>query len=356
MPRELVHWHVVTTAASRLESAGANPLAEACRRYPELMCLGSVAHDAPYYYRMGEDPFEAIADVLHAKDAQDSLDPMRALVHATLGQTAEQSGPSAAMRQAAAAFLFGMLSHIAADTQFHPLVFYVTGNYHDPHPLERALAQGRHRLFETYLDSWIRPRCSFAHGYSIGSLLDASEAELEYLTSILETHITPEQWGAPPGASSNDSRRWYHAFRAIAKFQTLFLSSAVGALVRVATLTRNPTVRGIDALFSFARLRPQPYFDSALCFLNPVSGVEECTTTEALLEQSVLETIRFGRYVNIALEGALEPGADPFPEMIGGSLNFGIPQVLASSATYYSPTGAPLPGLTRGPAKTPKIS
>ena len=50
------------------------------------------------------------------------------------------------------AFLCGYLTHVAADTIFHPYVYSVSGNYYDPNPAERATAEGRHRLFETLLD------------------------------------------------------------------------------------------------------------------------------------------------------------------------------------------------------------
>ena len=50
------------------------------------------------------------------------------------------------------AFLCGYLTHVAADTVFHPYVYSVSGNYYHSDLAERTNAEARHRLFETMLD------------------------------------------------------------------------------------------------------------------------------------------------------------------------------------------------------------
>lgn len=53
------------------------------------------------------------------------------------------------------AFIAGYLSHIAADTIFHPMVYSRTGNYFDLDPAERKRSRARHRVLETSLDLYL---------------------------------------------------------------------------------------------------------------------------------------------------------------------------------------------------------
>ena len=346
MPRELVHWHVITEAKNRLPSLGATKLFEACDRFPALPLLGSIAHDAPYYYRMGEDPFEATADFMHGTAGEDTLIPIRRLLEKLDGRSEEQ-------RAAVCAFAFGLLGHLGADTQFHPMIFYLTGNYHDHDRLERVAAQGRHRLIETYLDSWIRGQVTFPRGLSIGPLLDLAGDNLERIAELLEQTLTPEllienyQLPTSEHPASPFAKRWLEGLRSIAKFQTLFFSPTLGFLMRLLTLSKNPTLISLDALASFGRLKPSPLFDGQIEYLNPITGEKHLDSGKSLLEASIQETLRYIKPLEDALLYPERPYIDPYPGVIGPSLNFGLPGATPEQAHHYSQSGFPLPGLER---------
>lgn len=48
-------------------------------------------------------------------------------------------------------FLAGMLSHIAVDVVFHPLVYYLTGDFDHKDRTQQRQARARHCVFEVYL-------------------------------------------------------------------------------------------------------------------------------------------------------------------------------------------------------------
>jgi hypothetical protein len=49
-------------------------------------------------------------------------------------------------------FILGYISHCALDITFHPVIYYLSGNYYDESPQKRARAVYLHRHLETCLD------------------------------------------------------------------------------------------------------------------------------------------------------------------------------------------------------------
>ena len=143
MPREIIHWRVVQGLLKTPTLARTPILYTTLNREIMSAYIGSIAHDVPYYYRAGHAPFERVADYIHGKDGEDSFEPIRRIAKQIMLSPRDQHATLWP-------FLFGMLSHIAADSVFHPAIFYYTGNYHDPDEKERHAAQARHRLFEVY--------------------------------------------------------------------------------------------------------------------------------------------------------------------------------------------------------------
>ena len=56
------------------------------------------------------------------------------------------------------AFVFGYLTHCAFDIEFHPVIYYYTGNYYDKNKEKRDRAIYLHRHFETYIDNKLKHR------------------------------------------------------------------------------------------------------------------------------------------------------------------------------------------------------
>ena len=50
------------------------------------------------------------------------------------------------------AFVCGLLSHVAMDSCFHPLIYHITGNYYSVDPRKQQQAKWRHWIFEKWLN------------------------------------------------------------------------------------------------------------------------------------------------------------------------------------------------------------
>lgn len=343
MPREIIHWVVLERAAAEAAAAGCPAIAETIAERGDAARLGALLHDVPYYFRMGNDPFEGVADWLHGKHGEDTLLPMRQLTAAIVAlPVAEQ--------KLLWPFFIGMLSHIGADVVFHPAVFYFTGNYHDRDPIERRWAQGRHRLFEVYLDAWGRRYFPKERSLKINSLVKRlRSAGLPKFCALLEANFVPEKLF--PGETKVSANRWYRGVHTLGTFQMLFLSRIVGAIVRAINVVAQDRFFPEDALFAFDRFRYQSYFDATLHFQSPMTGEPAERSGSELLDDAVAETIRLFKLFEpyVAGERGDEAAiAARIGSVCGKSLNMGSERANSEEAKHFAPAGAPLPGLVRG--------
>ncbi len=339
MPRELAHWHILRSALKHEKIASRPALYTTISRESFSAYLGSVAHDIPYYYRAGLDPFEHVAEYMHGKDGEDTFEPMRLLAK-------EIAGKPNAEQLTLWPFLFGMLSHIAADTVFHPVVYYFTGNYNDPDENERRNAQARHRLFEVYLDNYIRPHVHFEWGFALRNLAAGNrERNNRLICDLLDSVLTPEKIWPEKYTESAASGRWESGLKQLCFYQRLFLSAPLGLLIRAAAAAVPAKLKGIDALFSLGR-NPGEFFAGPLSYRNPVTGEGHEETVDDLFARAIDRT---ADYI-LCFEPVLT-GEQNIAEVLGGkiglSLNYGVPGAKAAEGRYFSETGAPLPGLRR---------
>lgn len=321
MPREIAHWNILELALAGLEAAGHPALADAVESHHQAAYIGAVLHDAPYYLDFGNSPFQAVAEKLHGTGGEDTILPLLDLAREAVSVKDSQQ------RRFQSAVLFGMLSHCAADAVFHPFVYYFTGNYYDPDPVERMRARTNHRLFEVHLDSWFKKKIARQRHTALLALLRACDASLTELCRFV----------SPLGGQADT---WRRSLRQMALMQAFFSSSVAGALSRLAGLSGSHSWQSIDALFSFRRRVPPPFFDEMHAFINPVSGEGCSTTAKELLAKAVELTVQYA-----ALPAALLAGAEALPRFPGLSLNFGVETAPPGLSHHYFSSAVPLPGL-----------
>ncbi len=170
MPKEVTHWLIAQQTAAALRGTCLGVAAEAC---PNCLMLGAVLHDAAFYARhnLRKTAMAGFADAMHGK----GHDPFAVIGSVMKAETS--SGHPGPVR----ALLIGMLSHIAADSCFHPLVYHVTGNYHDPDPVKRSLCIERHRGFETALDVYLAGTYAAVRTFSLKHYMRCCEVPVEML-------------------------------------------------------------------------------------------------------------------------------------------------------------------------------
>jgi hypothetical protein len=337
MPREIFHWDVLERAVEKMPPG---PLREVIQQHSALAHLGAVAHDAPYYWRFGKELFSHVAEALHGTQGQDTLLPLQLI--ADRAQRLEERTQRAELW----AFLAGMLSHYATDVVVHPLVYYFTGDYNHPDATARNLAQSRHRLFETYLDSFCRKRFRQNREVRIGSFLSANRPAVARICKILDS--LPAPYGLAEG--NGTGAIWFGSLRYMARLQRVFFSPTVGFAVRAADAICRRRLRNADALFSFCRRKANSFFDEPLTFQNPISGSSESSSVLALRDRAVSDFLILAARLDTLLINLLA-GADSaeagklFTGIAPRSLNCGVADYAGKTPTHFSPQPPPLGGM-----------
>jgi hypothetical protein len=138
MPKENTHLHFAYRLLDNFQ--GQDILKEVSDNIWHYL-LGSIIPDTFYY---GSSPtIRRISEVFHGKEGN--------LTNTTIIQVLDN-----AQSQKDIAFILGFISHCALDITFHPVIYYLSGNYYDQSPEKRNRAVYLHRHLETCLDIDIR--------------------------------------------------------------------------------------------------------------------------------------------------------------------------------------------------------
>lgn len=108
--------------------------------------LGSIIPDTFYYG--GTDSLRRISESFHGKDGNPT--------NVTIVQVIDHARALSDI-----AFILGYVTHCALDITFHPVIYYLSGNYYDESPAKKAQAVYLHRHLETCLDRDIKNTMRF---------------------------------------------------------------------------------------------------------------------------------------------------------------------------------------------------
>ncbi|MFH0878998.1 MAG: zinc dependent phospholipase C family protein [Lentisphaerota bacterium] len=315
MPKEITHWLLAERTAARLEGTR---MGDAARRYPKVLKLGAIFPDLPYYLT-GTGGLarqsQIVGNEYHGAHGEDTYTLLRTMLAGTMERAS--STPELL------AFLAGTACHLQADIAFHPLVYFMTGNYYDKDPSLRLRAIRNHRRLEGALDLYVCGGLAKARTFSARTLWNGLEC----------------QPGKLFDAASRDPK--HPELRSIldqaaAKFlgaQGLFIRPALSWLVSLGTPVFSKETKALSALFYTGSLAKHvSRLSGTLDYRNPVSGQSFSSTVAGLLDRAVDGSAALCR----RLESILESGdADAFTEP-GPSLNFGIVGADVSQARHFA--------------------
>jgi hypothetical protein len=134
MPKENTHLHF---AYGLLEEFQGNDILRDVSDNIRHYLLGSIIPDTFYYGNSAS--LRRISESLHGKDGN----PTNTTIVQVLDNARDKKDIS---------FILGYISHCALDITFHPVIYYLSGNYYDESPQKRARAVYLHRHLETCLD------------------------------------------------------------------------------------------------------------------------------------------------------------------------------------------------------------
>lgn len=136
MPKENTH---IAFAARLFDSLDESPLKEALAGHKKEYLLGSISPDIFFYHR--NEKKTEISSRLHGCAGEKTNEIIIAMLEDT-------DTP----RKRDFSFAAGYMTHTVLDMTFHPVVYYLSGNYYDPDFRRREQSQYRHRYIETVID------------------------------------------------------------------------------------------------------------------------------------------------------------------------------------------------------------
>jgi hypothetical protein len=310
MPKEYTHWMVAERALSLVAHRAKsvhweNNANRASNAHRAAVFFGAIAPDLLFYYLHGPSAghFQAVSRRLHGEGGADSFGPVRRYLDNAVshGEAVERPSvrPAASLERA---FLFGYLSHIAADTTFHPMVWHLAGAELAGHfALESTLDLYFMSLPEKASRNGFFPRRARL-GEIVNTLLKAWPDLVEFTGSFIFS------------GQDFDLHEFWRCFRRALVVQWLFHSAAARLIVRGLSLLI-PPLRGFVAAFYHARFRRRAgMFREPLAWRHPVSGAAASARVEELLEKAAHATLE--------LWDAAAAGRLP---IIGPSLDSGLP-------------------------------
>ena len=143
MPKENTHLYLVNSIMDAMEHAQVRVMLK--ENYVAL-CLGGIVPDT-FFYSSNKDVVR-VGEELHGKDGERTNRLTFELLDLARGHRCEK----------VLSLAMGYISHCVFDMTFHPVIYYLTGNYYDGEAGRRDRAIYRHRLLETKLDSHVNNR------------------------------------------------------------------------------------------------------------------------------------------------------------------------------------------------------
>lgn len=289
MPKEVTHW-LIAEAVSR--SLRGTFLEEPLGRNQNLLHIGAVVHDAPYYYLKADRGarFGDLPRRLHGT-VDDAYELIGALLRSTRERPPEEQNPLLAV-------LVGLVTHLFADALLHPMIFYLTGPYDHPSFRTRTVARQDHRRLEALIDIRLAGGYAQVRKHSLASRLDAAEFPLDELF-----RVAGSAWLGPERAAGF-AAGMVSAFRLFAFMQGLYRNPVLGRLAFRLFPVVPSFLREILALVYSPQLtRYEGRIAGDIVYRHPCSGREETHRLDDLVHRAAEESLAFCR--------GLEPLLDP---------------------------------------------
>ena len=149
MPKEINHIFFADQSLAELKKTGESLFFSLLEKELSFFHFGSIATDT-FYYSLKIPFFEKNyfqwGDLVHGAEGNDTS---ISLINALTYLKNNKNDPDFTKKLA---FIAGFFTHFTMDVNFHPFVYYFSGNYYDEEPSERVNAAMRHRIIEGWMD------------------------------------------------------------------------------------------------------------------------------------------------------------------------------------------------------------
>ncbi|MFC2163802.1 zinc dependent phospholipase C family protein [Acidobacteriota bacterium] len=304
MPKEYAHWILAEKVYLALENPDLKSLIEDNKSLYEL---GAVIPDTPFYSFLGRRAREFLSAGwgLHGQDGENTFAFISYLNRFyDLENEDVRNNPIWT-------FILGVITHIVADSQFHPFVYYFSGSPFFPDPKVSKKAHCRHRMIETYLDLYYMQLSNLRHRGKLAAVLKNIGLEKAELFTLLSCLLFSRDDYSHKALQRSI---WRHT-----TIQSKFFSNHYMTILR--TVNKLPFIDLDDVIALFypkQREMKIPLFQKPFRYCHPVTG-EMSEQSIPDLENRVikmcheifsdLESWRRGRSPNFRLEDLQGPSA-----------------------------------------------
>ncbi len=260
MPRENTHLFFSDDILPKIKD---KELKNIIKKNKQYYYFGSFFPDVFYYSKNKAD--EEISDYFHSRDGNLTNEIIFDWLDLIKKTKKEQE----------LAFVFGVLTHYALDSTLHPIVYYLSGNYHDKDPRKREQAVYLHQQLETSLDKKLNDKFSICDSVSIKKIQLENFGCLKLVAKKFKRNL---------GALINDVKRqlfFNKLFRSIILFKLLYFLNKIGLFKNKIELS----------LFYGNLKKDKTEMDDNIDYRGILSGEAKKTTLKSLFNSSEELTI-----------------------------------------------------------------
>ncbi len=310
MPKEITHWILAEKVYRHLDDA--SPLKKIIVSHKNLYMAGAVIADTPFYsgvYEKSGGVTEQSGQKFH-DNPLNSYEPLTRVVAHYAPEIPED----------VLSLLLGIVSHIHADSSFHPLVYYLSG-FNTPDKKKKASTI--HHTLEAFLDIYYIERFQLQNKGFFSEVLNNIEMEERRFMSILSHLFSIEQ------------TRIKKAVKIHSLIQKRFDENIVKILLRLLN-----AIPGADLEFYLSSFYPlrRPESDSMFrypfYYRHPVTGEEFRHSVKDLEKKMIQETLKVFGFIESGMEK--NAVAEAFFQLKGPNLYTGMVGAGKAEMRYFS--------------------
>ncbi len=313
MPKEITHWILAEKAYQGINADSI--LKPIIHRYKNLYMAGAVIMDTPFYQIFGKNwkDMNKSGHKIHDNPVN-SYEPLVKLINNFLPNIPDD----------VLCFLLGVISHIHADSSFHPFVYYFSGTSTSGHKKDRKRASFLHRTLEAYMDLYYSAEFQLQNKGLFSETLDNMEIEEKRFLKFLALFF-----------SETEILTMKRAVRLHVVIQKFFDNNLLKIILQMLNLI--PGVELEDFIASFyPRCKPDPklMFLYPFSYRDPVTGETFQSSARELEEKAVRDILKvFGQIEYHIKNSSFVRG---FSELRGPNLYTGAVGTVKSDMHYFS--------------------
>lgn len=329
MPKEITHVIFSDKTLKNLDKN--NKLFNSISSNLDFYHLGAIAVDS-FYYNIKipfiDKDFHQWGDLVHGADGNDTALAFR---NCATYLKENKNEPNFDKK---ISFICGFLTHMAMDINFHPYVYYFSGNYYDGEYSKKVDAMMRHRLIESWIDLYILDKNNIdLNEFDSIDKIEKNQAENYQMFRFL-CGFFAKAWNTDKDLFPS-FKRGYH----IQMFlnNVLVKNKSIFSFFRTLNDVFDNKLRDYLALFYPEKFQEMPdfivNFDK---YKHPVTGEIFHGTVDGLFNNAIELSTSFLTAINDYVFEDLEKTA--FDHILKGySLDVGLEGVNVEKVKYFSP-------------------